>query len=171
MTVVPVTVDSKVKGATITVSSNRDVVFGVAAAGTTQTRTIPGANIDRTPPTASVTWTFTDAVVADPDTGKSETKGDVIASLVASESISGTNNKATTHRFAFNDQVDYVFEYQDDAGNLGEPVMVSLASPSIGAVQIVVKTLIDVDTDAPAYTMAVSQAMPGGAFIKTAQYT
>ncbi|MGE5578982.1 MAG: immunoglobulin-like domain-containing protein [Bacillota bacterium] len=170
MTVVPVTVDSKVKRATITVTSNRSVVFGVKA-DTTQTRTIPITNIDRTPPTATVAWAFTDAVVVNPATGMGETKGEVVASLVASESIIGAKNKATTHRFTFGDQDDYVLEYQDDAGNPGAPVTVSLSSTTAGAIEIVEKTFIDADGDAPAYSMAVSQAMPGGAFVKTAQYT
>lgn len=171
MTVVPVMGGDAVKGATITVSQNRNVTFGVIAGGITRPRSIPVTNIDRTAPTATVTWSYTDAVVVNPATGDGETKGEIVASLVASESVVGMNNKATIHRFTFGDQADYVFEYQDDAGNPGAAITASLSSTSLGTIQIVEKTFIDADADAPAYTMAVSQAMPGGAFVKTAQHT
>ncbi len=159
--------DYGIRRAEITVRENRDITFGVSLedGSNAETRTIKVNNIDKTPPTAALDWVFT----ADVNKQTGETMGEVTVSLAADEPITGTDGNSTKHTFAFGGQESHTFYFSDMAGNAGEPLTASLSDFS-PAVVIVEKTIQEMDSTPPEYTMQVHIDV-NGSFASVAQFT
>jgi len=103
-----VTVTNNAGADTYTFTANGTFTFQFAdAAGNTGTATATVANIDKTPPTATVDYSTT-----------APTNGDVIATLNPDETVTVTNNAgADTYTFTANGT--FTFQFADAAGNTG----------------------------------------------------
>jgi hypothetical protein len=116
-------------GNTHTFSSNGAFTFTFTdTAGSTGSAAATVNWIDKTPPTASITYNTTDA-----------TNQNVLAVLNASESITVTNNSGASTRL-FIENGSFTFTFEDAAGNTGS------ATATVG----------NIDKSAPTYTIVYS---------------
>ncbi|MCP8967666.1 beta strand repeat-containing protein [Ectobacillus ponti] len=105
-----VTVTNNNGSASHTFTDNGDFVLEfVDKAGNPGSVTLSVNNIDKTPPTASVQYSTTEA-----------TNGDVTATIQPSENVTVTNNGSVSRTFEENGE--YTFEFEDAAGNKGTAV-------------------------------------------------
>ncbi len=149
----------RVTGAVIVMSQNGEIRFTVNAdGGGSQTRVVSVQNIDKTPPTATLSYTYT-AEVSDTN----RTTGDVIVSLVPDEPVQGQNGKSTTHTFTLDDQAPFLFEFVDDAGN-------AASLTAVCPVTIVAGQTVEADTVPPGYGLRI-QRVEGGVTNTVAAFT
>lgn len=104
----PVTVTNNLGSTTYTFIQNGSFTFQFQdATGNIGSATADVTWIDRTPPTATITYS-----------PSANTSGSVVATLVPSENVTVTNN-AGSRNFTFTQNGSFTFQFQDAAGNVG----------------------------------------------------
>ena len=136
-----------------TLTENDTIYCSLVVGGVSQWVRIPVTNIYKSPPTASVTWYYSEFGSNTLPPGVAETTGEVTAYLTSTcgRSIYPINGTTNSHTFVSGDTTSssYTFEFADAAQNAGAPITAHLL------VNIVAPPPPPSDVDAPEYHLRI----------------